>query len=263
MEIWIGRDGERHGPYKEEDVRQWLRSGQVSPKDLAWYEGLADWQPLSALFPADQPGETPAAPTAAYSAASEPLQPLPQTTTAALEDYAGFWKRVAAYILDAIVLYIPQTLIEKAFGGDAAKATLKQVSADAVGNPDAIMAANMHYFATMWPATLLMIVIGILYFALCESSAWQGTLGKLALGIRVTDLQGRRISFPRALGRYLAKILSTLILLIGFLMVAWTRRKQGLHDMIAGTLVLNGRASEFNQAATRTDSKNSGGSFTA
>ena len=51
MEIWIGRDGERHGPYKEDDVRQWLRSGQVSPKDLAWYEGLADWQPLSVLFP--------------------------------------------------------------------------------------------------------------------------------------------------------------------------------------------------------------------
>ena len=61
MEIWIGRDGERHGPYKEDDVRQWLRSGQVSPADLAWYEGLADWQPLSVLFP----GEAGSAPTAA------------------------------------------------------------------------------------------------------------------------------------------------------------------------------------------------------
>ena len=50
MEIWIGRDGERHGPYKEDDVRQWLRSGQVSSQDLAWYEGLADWQPLSVLL---------------------------------------------------------------------------------------------------------------------------------------------------------------------------------------------------------------------
>ena len=51
MEIWIGRDGERHGPYKEDEVRQWLRSGQLSPNDLGWYEGLADWQPLSVLFP--------------------------------------------------------------------------------------------------------------------------------------------------------------------------------------------------------------------
>jgi uncharacterized RDD family membrane protein YckC len=86
-----------------------------------------------------------------------------------------------------------------------------------------------------------------LYFAVCESSSWQGTLGKLALGIRVTDMQGAKISFPRALGRYPAKYLSALILGIGFLMVAWTQRKQGLHDLIAGTLVLNGRASEFKQ----------------
>ena len=62
----------------------------------------------------------------------------------------------------------------------------------------------------MWPAILLSVVIGWLYFALCESSAWQATLGKLALGIRVTDLQGQRISFPRALGRYVAKLLSAM-----------------------------------------------------
>ena len=182
---------------------------------------------------------------------------LPQTTAAALEDHAGFWKRVAAYILDAIVLYIPQVLIEKAFGGDAAKAALKQASLDAVGNPDAMMAANMHYYSTMWPAMLLIVVLGVLYFTVCESSAWQGTLGKLALGIRVTDLEGRRISFPRALGRYFAKFLSAIILGVGFLMVAWTQRKQGLHDMVCGTLVLNGRASEFKAGPSTADSRNS------
>ena len=254
MEIWIGRDGERHGPYKEDDVRQWLRSGQVSPQDLAWYEGLADWQPLSVLFP-DTPAAPPPAASNPYAAPTAPL--LPQTTAAALEDHAGFWKRVAAYILDAIVLYIPQMLIEKAFGGDAAKAALKQASLDAIGNPDAMMAANMHYYSTMWPAMLLILVIGVLYFAVCESSAWQGTLGKLALGIRVTDLQGKRISFPRALGRYFAKILSAIILGIGFLMVAWTQRKQGLHDMICDTLVLNGRASEFNPNQASSGNRNS------
>lgn len=254
MEIWIGRDGERHGPYQEDDVRQWLRSGQVSPADLAWYEGLADWQPLSVLFP-DMAAAPPPAASNPYAAPVAPL--LPQTTAAALEDYAGFWKRVAAYILDGIILYIPQMLIEKAFGGDAAKAALKQASLDAVGNPDAMMAANMHYYSTMWPAMLLILVMGVLYFALCESSAWQGTLGKLALGIRVTDLQGKRISFPRALGRYFAKILSAIILGIGFLMVAWTQRKQGLHDMICDTLVLNGRASEFKPTQASSGNRNS------
>lgn len=254
MEIWIGRDGERHGPYKEDDVRRWLRSGQVSPQDLAWYEGLADWQPLSALFP-DMTAAPPPAAANPYAAPASPL--LPQTTAAALEDHAGFWKRVAAYILDAIVLYIPQMLIEKMFGGDAAKEALKQASLDAIGNPDAMMAANMHYYSTMWPAMLLIVVMGVLYFAVCESSSWQGTLGKLALGIRVTDLQGKRISFPRALGRYFAKILSAIILGIGFLMVAWTQRKQGLHDMICDTLVLNGRASEFKPTQASPGNRNS------
>ena len=115
----------------------------------------------------------------------------------------------------------------------------------------------------MATAMVITSVMTWLYFALCESSAWQATVGKWVLGIRVTDLHGNRISIARALGRYPAKLLSYLILCIGFMMVAWTQRKQGLHDMIAGTLVLNGRASEFSQTSTRSDSKGSGGSFTA
>jgi uncharacterized RDD family membrane protein YckC len=60
----------------------------------------------------------------------------------------------------------------------------------------------------------------------------------MALGIRVTDLDGGRISFGRATGRYFGKILSGLILGIGFLMAAFTERKQALHDLLAGTLVV-------------------------
>jgi uncharacterized RDD family membrane protein YckC len=75
----------------------------------------------------------------------------------------------------------------------------------------------------------------------------------------VTDLDGQRVGFPRALGRYLGKFISALIFCIGFLMVAWTRRSQGLHDIIANTLVLNGRANRQKAAAsntTRNDSFN-------
>ena len=77
-----------------------------------------------------------------------------------------------------------------------------------------------------------------LYFALLESSAKQGTLGKMALGIRVTDLDGNRISFGRATGRYFAKFISAIILYIGFIMAAFTAKKQALHDIIASTLVI-------------------------
>lgn len=263
MELWIGRDGERHGPYKEEDVREWIRSGQVSRDDLAWYEGLADWQPLSVLFPdvaVDAPAA--AASTAASTAAIAPTAaaPLPRFTSAALEDYAGFWKRVAAYILDAIILFLPNMLIMNMMGDGPAKAAAKQAAMSAGGNMQAIQAAQLHYYSEMWPAYVLTLILGWLYFALLESSSWQATLGKLALGIRVTDLHGQRISVPRALGRYPAKILSAIILGVGFLMAGWTQRKQALHDMIVGTLVLNGRASEFKPNATPSGASPSGGS---
>jgi uncharacterized RDD family membrane protein YckC len=244
MEIWIGRDGERHGPYKEADVREWLRSGQVSPADLAWYEGLADWQPLSVLFPDAVSAPPPAATNNPYSTPAAPL--LPQTTAASLEDYAGFWKRVGSYVLDAIILYIPNMLIMKMMGGDAAQEAMKQQLMSAPGDMHVVLAAYQQFYSTMGTAMIFTSVLAWLYFAVCESSAWQGTVGKLALGIRVTDMDGERISLPRALGRYAAKYLSLIIAGIGFLMVGWTQRKQGLHDIICSTLVLNGRASEFN-----------------
>jgi len=60
----------------------------------------------------------------------------------------------------------------------------------------------------------------------------------MLLGIQVVDLEGRQISFGRASGRHFAKILSTIILMIGFLMALFTQRKQALHDIIAGCLVV-------------------------
>jgi uncharacterized RDD family membrane protein YckC len=72
------------------------------------------------------------------------------------------------------------------------------------------------------------------------SSSKQGTLGKMVFRLRVTDLNGARISFARATGRFFAKILSGMILNIGYIMAGFTERKQALHDMIAGTLVVRG-----------------------
>ena len=134
--------------------------------------------------------------------------------------YAGFWRRVAAVILDGLivsVVTVPLTL------GLADGDTYAEAARSSAGSS-------------------ISTVVTWLYYALMESSAKQATLGKMALGIIVTDLEGRRIGFGRATGRYFAKILSALILGIGFLMVAFTQRKQGLHDIIAGTLVIRGQA---------------------
>jgi len=79
-----------------------------------------------------------------------------------------------------------------------------------------------------------------LYDALMTSSSKQGTLGKIVFRLKVVDLNGARISFARATGRFFAKILSGMILNIGYIMAGFTERKQALHDMIAGTFVLRG-----------------------
>ena len=88
-------------------------------------------------------------------------------------------------------------------------------------------------------ANLANLVVNWLYYTLLESSEWQATLGKRALSMSVTDLNGNRISWGRANGRYWGKIISALILFIGFIMAAFTDKKQALHDKMAGTLVLN------------------------
>jgi uncharacterized RDD family membrane protein YckC len=120
--------------------------------------------------------------------------------------YAGFWKRFAAFIIDDLII-------------TAASFVLIFVSLGA-----------------FYP---IAIIGGWLYFALMESSSNQATLGKMALGIKVTDMDGNRISFGKATGRYFGRILSGLILCIGYIMIAFTDKKQGLHDILANCLVVN------------------------
>jgi uncharacterized RDD family membrane protein YckC len=89
--------------------------------------------------------------------------------------------------------------------------------------------------------TIVLTIFGSwLYEAFMESSSYQATLGKMICGMKVTDLNGSRISFERATGRHFAKWLSAIILCIGYIMVGLTERKQGLHDLLAGTLVQRG-----------------------
>jgi uncharacterized RDD family membrane protein YckC len=83
------------------------------------------------------------------------------------------------------------------------------------------------------------LVLTWLYHALMESSEWQATLGKKALGLVVTDMAGQRVSFGRSTGRHFGKIITNMVpLLIGYIMAGFTAKKQALHDMLAGCLVL-------------------------
>lgn len=137
--------------------------------------------------------------------------------------YAGFWRRFAAAFIDGIMVYIIGFVAGAILG---VVLSVAQVSSDSIA-----FAGGLAGFA-----------IGVLYYPLQESAEVQATLGKRAMGIKVTDEHGRRISFMRALARTLAKWISAIILLIGYIMAAFTERKQALHDIIAGTLVVRSRA---------------------
>jgi uncharacterized RDD family membrane protein YckC len=177
----------------------------------------------------------PAAPSA--SASAPPAYPGSAATTpgwvaAPAVKYAGFWLRFVAFIIDVIVLGFIGFVVTVPF-----MASLP-FSAMMHGRPPMSPGEWVPWFGMVRRLFLIRFVINWLYYALFESSAWQATLGKKALGLEVTDLEGRRITFARASGRFFGKILSTIILFIGFFMIGFTARKQGLHDILAGTLVV-------------------------
>jgi uncharacterized RDD family membrane protein YckC len=96
----------------------------------------------------------------------------------------------------------------------------------------------IHWGWHIWGFHVMHETIFILYFSLMESSRYQGTLGKIALGIKVVDHNNQRLEFPRALLRNLSKILSGFLLGLGYIMIIFDDRKQGLHDKIADTFVV-------------------------
>ena len=132
--------------------------------------------------------------------------------------YAGFWRRLGAAILDSVAL----SFILMLWGG--------------VTGVLGLMLPNV---IILFLQDFCMVMIALLYLPLWESSSSQASIGKQILGMKVVDEHGERLSFWRALGRLVAKFLSYTILWIGFFMIAFTEKKQGLHDFIAHTYVID------------------------
>lgn len=134
------------------------------------------------------------------------------------KQYASFWHRFVASFVDGIITGIMGAVAGAIMGFIIGASTGEVSGAGIAGN-------------------LIGIVIGWLYGALLESSPKQATWGKQMMKIKVSDLDGNRISFGKATGRHFGKIISSLILLMGYFMMLWTERKQTLHDKMAGCLV--------------------------
>ena len=137
--------------------------------------------------------------------------------------YAGFWRRFLAVIIDGLILDV---VLGIGFG-------IEFLSKGASRNPNTFSVVEIIF------NNIGALIIPWLYFALMESSSKQATLGKMSLGIIVTDLTGNRISFGKANARYWGKIVSVIILGIGYIMAGFTQKKQALHDIMAKALVVN------------------------
>lgn len=260
MTAWYYSDYERNrlGPVRAQDLADLHASGQLQAETLVWREGLAQWMPWRSLS-GEALAEAGRPPGAAQSFAAgsgpapadtgaNPYEVVERSPYAAPQAvvsdnfegvggrevvYAGFWKRAAAYAIDGfaigIVVWILQIIVIGMFFG------LGAADAD---DPGALM-AGLGLTGMLVGLVLVPLALQALYYAGFHASGKQATLGKMAVGIKVVDEDGQRISFGRGLGRFFATILSALILCIGYLMAAFTDRSRALHDMIAGTLVVD------------------------
>ena len=141
--------------------------------------------------------------------------------------YGGFWVRFLAYMIDSIVMSVPLSII---YG--VMSVILAVISAQDEG----LIIPLFLVFYLVYMITA--VIISLLYFGLMESSKNQATLGKMVLGLKVVDYKGQRISFKRAVARDLSKYVSIMIMYIGYFMIGFTDKKQGLHDMIVKPYVV-------------------------
>jgi uncharacterized RDD family membrane protein YckC len=232
------QSGAQVGPVATDVLRQMLAAGQVGADELVWSDGMPDWQrarDVATFFAPPPPQQQPQQPYYAGVPQQQPYagqagafpSPYPGGPAAPINyytpqqhyvQYGGFWLRFCALFVDSLILMVIQFPIGWALGVPfwedhpaAGPAAVNQIAS---------------------------ILIWWLYAAFQESSVHQATLGKRAVGIVVTDTMGQRITFARATGRHFGQYISGLILGIGYLMAAFTQRKQALHDIMAETLVI-------------------------
>jgi uncharacterized RDD family membrane protein YckC len=247
---YVGRNGQKAGPYSTEQLKRMAAAGQLVPTDLLWKQGLETWVPLEkvkGLIPAAAGGTLPpldlesqgAAPAGAFDFRAAPAarpdgpaewNPYQASSTSDLTSgggqgivYAEFMPRVAASLLDGIFIGLIGTVCQLgviAFFG-------------VVSGGDGAMLAIGNLLGV-----LLNVAIQLLYFVGYETSAKQGTWGKQILGIKVTNMEGGRLTTGQAIGRFFAKFITGLTCSIGYLLPLFTDRKQTLHDLICGCLAL-------------------------
>ena len=227
---YVGKNGNRRGPFTSAQVRQMVATGELKPTDMLWKEGMANWIQASSvteLFAAIQPDDgMPPPPVPGFVSnpyITSAVNPPSIRSTGGPVQYAEFLPRVLAFFLDSLFLGLMScipvvgTLVFLVAMGD-------------IGSLEILSGCC---------GQIMSLLIGVVYYVVQETSPKQGTWGKQIMGIKVTDLQGNRLTIGRAVGRYFAKFITGCTCGIGVVMPLFTEKKQTLHDMIAGCLAIN------------------------
>jgi len=253
---------ERQGPVDAGTIQGKLGRGELNQSTLVWCDGMAEWQPISAV--------------AAQLAATANVQALPERVAApspllaqevasdsaqspyaapagtlSVGDgtlltgdggivYAGFWRRVAANVIDGMIVnaisFVLLAILLPVFGFSMAGFLGLTESWGIPRNQDDISEDLVMFQLVL---QLVLMALTCAYYAWFHASHNRATLGKMAVGIKVVRLDGEKITLGRGIGRYFAFVLSSFTVGIGFLMAGFTQRKQALHDIICGTLVVD------------------------
>ena len=265
---YVNADRQRQGPVPASAIRELSATGAVNARTLVWRQGMPQWLALAQVAaelgvvladvpaapsplpmpppaPAPAPVEAPVVsePKRAAAAHTYPDAALqqayaaqvgadPQARQAFAADghvvYAGFWKRFAANFIDSFIVGMVGGIIGGVIGAIFGVAMFG-------GGMDPVAGSLVSNGVNF----LVGIVLGLLYYGGFHSSESQATPGKLLIGIKVARGEGDRLTPMRAGARFLATYINLLTLGIGWLIAAFTERKQALHDFICDTVVVD------------------------
>ncbi len=243
MQWYYEKAGEQIGPVSEEEFDSMVKSGAILSSTLVWNSTMTDWTEYGRLNAASGTGNADAA-VCAECGGSFPkddmikygqsyvcgrckpvfIQKIKEGVTTTRDmNYAGFWIRVGAYLIDTIILGV----VNFVFG-----IVLGIIGLSAMGGDDPSQGMLIQGMLT-----LINMAIYVFYETFFVGK-WGATIGKMACGLKIVTPEGEPISYLRSFGRYFAKIVSSFVLCIGYIMVGFDDEKRALHDRMCSTRVI-------------------------
>lgn len=200
--------GAKKGPFTISILETMREQGALTRTSLVWTDGMEDWAPAAQVIPEIFPADPPAVSSAKSDSPARPIAAAPALLTIAHPKW-----RFLGGVIDFCVLYLPMQFV-------------------------IIPTAA----ATLGAGFFLELIFPCVYAAVLMSTQWQGTVGMKLLGLKAVDYSGRKLSPGKCWGRGAASIVSSLVFGIGYLLLFFTPRRQTLHDLMAGTLVVRAEA---------------------